>query len=108
MASVETDYPEAWREYRRRSSAALASFVVGFPGGLLLGLALVPYFGAKAPPIVALLSLAAVAVPWSWRLWQWGCPCCGRQFHGTQSYNNPLARKCVHCGLPLREPESTP
>ena len=108
MASVETDYPQAWRGYRRRSSFALASFVVAFPGGLSVSLALVPYFGAKAPPVIAVLFLAAVAVPCSWRLWQWPCPCCGRPFHGTRSYNNPFAKKCEHCGLSLRRPVPPP
>jgi hypothetical protein len=108
MASVERDYPMAWREYRRRSLLALVSPVVGFPGGLFLGLALVPYLGADAPPIVAVLCFVAVAVPCCWRLWRWPCPRCGQPFHGTQWYNNPFARKCEHCSLPVREPTSAP
>jgi uncharacterized protein (DUF983 family) len=30
------------------------------------------------------------------------CPRCGELFHGKFFFNNPSARSCVHCGLPLR------
>jgi hypothetical protein len=109
MASVERDYPDAWREYRRRNFLALAAPVVGFPCGLLLGLALVPYLGGYAPVIVTAAVLPAPLVfPSSWWLWQWPCPRCGKSFNGTQWYNNPLVRKCEHCGLAVREPASAP
>ena len=31
------------------------------------------------------------------------CPGCGRQFFVRNILLNPLARKCAHCGMPLRE-----
>jgi len=34
----------------------------------------------------------------------WSCPRCGRPFHYVARWygrwNNPFARRCVHCGLP--------
>jgi hypothetical protein len=34
----------------------------------------------------------------------WSCPRCGKPFHYAERWfgrwNNPFARRCVHCGLP--------
>jgi len=34
------------------------------------------------------------------RLNTWPCPRCGEWFFATWWYNNPFARRCVHCKLP--------
>jgi hypothetical protein len=30
------------------------------------------------------------------------CPRCGERFHWSLAWHNAWARKCLHCGLPLR------
>ena len=34
------------------------------------------------------------------RLQFFKCPRCHHKFFGSAGYSNPLARKCLHCGLP--------
>jgi hypothetical protein len=110
MASVERDYPAAWRDYRRRSFLALGSIVASFPGGLLIGLALSARLGPDAPMFVAAALTLAIVLPCSFRLAAWRCPRCGKPFHGPLGwaepvkYSNPFARQCDACGLPRQEP----
>jgi RNA polymerase-binding transcription factor DksA len=34
----------------------------------------------------------------------WRCPKCGERFHLSRRLSNPLARRCLHCGLAKKDP----
>lgn len=36
------------------------------------------------------------------RVYNCKCPNCGKYFHGLRWFWNPLARKCLHCGIKLK------
>ena len=87
----------AWREYRRRLRALLAStaatlVIAGYasaPDGALTQL-------ARRVLLSAGLTACVAAVVWfaSFR-----CPLCDRHFHWTWWVSNPFARRCLHCGF---------
>jgi hypothetical protein len=87
----------AWREYRRRVRALLASCAVtavvaglvsapGEPAGQL----------ARRVLLSAGLTACVAAVVW---FACFRCPFCGRHFHWTWWVSNPFARRCLHCGF---------
>ena len=106
MPSVERDYPAAWRDYRWRSYPFLGSLIVLVPGAILVGTTLSARFGNNpAPFFVTWLLMGVVVGSFSFWLWRWRCPRCGKPFHeGMAFHNNPLAQKCYTCGLPKQEP----
>lgn len=74
-------------------------FATYLPGGAGLGMLLRRTVGPEYEVIPAVGWLAAwiVAVL---RLGRFKCPRCGEVFHATRRWHNPLARECLHCGLP--------
>ncbi len=100
--TAATDYRFAWHDYRRR----VLWFFGEWLGGFLLIAALAQLaskvHGTYAPWVLAVLGPAwmlgfiIVAV----RLTLFHCPRCGHPFFWVWWFNNPLARKCMHCRLP--------
>lgn len=98
--------PPAWREYQRRNSVAILSFVAGMPAIITVGvLARV----LRIPDVLALFPIAMVVWIFFWaraalRLVRWPCPRCKAPWLSSQTVEFSRHRKCGSCGLGLYEP----
>ena len=94
---VLTDYRKEWKSYRRRLWAAVAAWAVPPVLVKLAGLG-----GALEIALIAawlfLFTLSMV------RLYSFRCPRCHEWFFLKSLRNHPLAKNCVHCGLPKHAP----
>jgi Zn ribbon nucleic-acid-binding protein len=87
----------AWREYRRRLRALVASCAataaiawgVSAPGDEVAEL-------VRRVLLSAALTACVAAVVW---FAGFRCPYCGQHFHWTWWVSNPFARRCLHCGF---------
>src|SRR5260370_39517535 len=87
-------YASAWRSLGRRRWAALFALVSYLPAMMILS-GIFPNAGAKlffgwAAFLMLPAGIALSAVR---------CPRCGKFFTWGWQFSNPLAGKCVHCGL---------
>src|SRR5262245_55466552 len=102
---MKADYSAAWHNFRRRRMIAWAVLLGLVPGMALFSAVsvLLSKFTGIEPDYfmypVAGVWMAAVIVT-SMREQYFPCPRCGKRFFATWWYQNPFARKCVHCGLP--------
>ena len=88
-----SSYRKEWRSYRRRVLTAFAAWVIppviiyllGVGGSFEIGM------------IAAWLLLFTTAMVW---LYSFRCPRCQEWFFIIFPTNHPLAKACVHCGLP--------
>jgi hypothetical protein len=100
------DYTAAWRDYRKRRFVFWVVFLSYMPGVMAfflgVGLPLASMTGIKPDyfffAIAGTWMLAFVVT--NLRAVSFPCPRCGQHFFRTWWYSNPLARRCVHCGLP--------
>jgi hypothetical protein len=109
----DAPYYSQWMLYADVKSRSLELFVVFFLGGLsatfLLG-GLVRFFRPDssdravalciAPTVIGVIAAMIV----SQGPIRWPCPRCGKRFHATSWGYNGLARRCLHCKLPLWAP----
>jgi len=76
-------------------------------------------FWTYVPAMVILLKLlGSWALPWAAFAWMGllalagirvttsRCPRCANYYHWSPGWHNAWARKCLHCGLPLRPKEA--
>lgn len=105
---MEGEYTQEWSELRSLRRRMLR--IVGVGVALLLVVPLDAYVSRSASKIIGF----ALLVGWvglllkyfslSWEYLYWSCPRCGEPFHSRTKWygrwNNPFARRCVHCGLP--------
>ena len=100
-------YSDAWRRYRRSSRAFWFLFVLFLPS--MAGVSRLPgssHGGGIVVFVVALAWMTAFAVV-GYRKWNFQCPRCGELFFHKFNdrpwrmvwRHNPLARRCMHCGL---------
>ena len=99
--NTSEQFISAWADYRRRRrwffGAWLGGFVVVASLATLLA-SLSSGLGTAAFWILGpawMVSFVVVAA----RLQLFKCPRCRRPFFNAFWYRNPLAQKCVHCGL---------
>jgi hypothetical protein len=88
----------AWRDYRRRRLFAIVVFLSYMPVVAGIGMPLAKVLGENAIGAVA-LSHMAIWLLAIIRLGWFRCPRCRNAFHVLRLYGNPLARRCLHCGL---------
>ena len=100
MMSAGRRLHPAWANYRRRRLVAFLLFVGYLPAVLAIAIPLKRVTGSDE-------WMAAVAFCWmaAWgfsiiRLGSFRCPRCGKGFHVSGMFGNPLARNCLHCRLP--------
>src|SRR5579863_4425920 len=105
---MEGEYSQEWAELRRLRRRVLAAVSAG-----AIVIALVPLTRFISQGFSEMLGFALLAA-WAFILvrffWvsgqyvYWSCPRCGKPFHCVAHWygrwNNPFARRCVHCGLP--------
>ena len=87
------EYAPQWRDYRRRFITALLSWVV--PPAIIHLTGIGGWVQNAA--ITAWLLLFAVCMMW---LFSFRCPRCHEWFFIELPSNHPMAKACVHCGLP--------
>ena len=96
----EADYGRQWRDLRMRSRLLLLLFVFYIPvmalsvfalNGISPGLGDQSWFWLFAGWMVVLIVLGFYQI--SFR-----CPHCGGWFGSSDSWNNPIAGHCLHCG----------
>jgi predicted RNA-binding Zn-ribbon protein involved in translation (DUF1610 family) len=104
MASVAESYPAAWADYRRRRNVVWGAFLGFLPGGPLIGVPLNRLFESETPVVVIALAAQMAIVVAVGRYGAWRCPKCGERFHLSRRLSNPLARRCLHCGLAKKDP----
>lgn len=116
----EGPYTGAWRRYRRWSRAFWILFVLYLPGlaGAHRALGATGAANGATLFVVALAWMIAFAVV-GYRKWNFRCPRCSELFFRSFDdrlwrrvwRHNPLARRCMHCGLPkwaARDPDPRP
>lgn len=101
---AQTQIEEGLTRIRRRRELLWLLFFTFLPGTVLVGNLLVRATGwAGGSSAVGYLWMAAIGAC-IWRVGATRCPQCGERFHETPVLVNPWARRCMHCGLPLRPP----
>lgn len=92
-----SDYAKEWAAYRLRFRVTLALWVLPAAAIYLSGVG-----GAlQVWLIVGWLLAFSVSMVW---LFSFRCPRCREWFFIQFPTNHPLARACVHCGLPKFAP----
>jgi hypothetical protein len=89
----------AWLDYRNRLIAAVLAVVgtVLWFGGLGAALRVLLDDGAALAALQAAWLTGSIAsIGW---LAAFPCPSCGRPFHWTWWWANPIAQECLHCGF---------
>ena len=100
---------EEWAELRRLRQRVLTIALTG-AGVFVLVPLVTRYASHSAANVIGL----ALFVAWAVLLFRfffvsreyvyWSCPRCGKPFHYVArwygTWNNPFARRCLHCGLP--------
>jgi hypothetical protein len=109
ISCMSGEYSDEWAELRRLRRRVLT---VVFAGAAVFVLVpLVSTFASHTAAKVVGLALFAAWVVVLFRFFfvsgeyvYWSCPRCGKPFHYVARWygrwNNPIARRCVHCGLP--------
>jgi hypothetical protein len=99
VAEDDPGYVSAWQRYRRWARLRLLSFV----GFVPFGAAVDHVFKWAGVPSLA----PAIVFPWVGFgivtlivASTMACPRCGNTFFFSWWWSNPLARRCLHCGLP--------
>jgi hypothetical protein len=106
---MDSEYSQEWTELRRLRKRVLVSVLAG--AGVLVLVPLVTTYASPSAAKVIGLGLFATWVVLLLRFFfvsgeygYWSCPRCGKPFHCVARWygrwNNPFARRCVHCGLP--------
>jgi hypothetical protein len=101
VPSEPTNYEGDWRQYRRMRNAGLLIWLAGIPiiAALQLAWGMVfhnSYLFTVLGPVWFLLCMV-----YGLRYQLWRCPRCKSVYAGKPWYHlGPLARRCVHCGLP--------
>jgi hypothetical protein len=93
-------YADAWADCRRRQRFALAVILGFVPGVFALASVLGLLTGGRVPFLAVgagWFVLWFIAIIW---MHSFPCPRCHRPFFQTIWYGNPLAQRCLHCGLP--------
>ena len=109
ITPMEGEYSQEWAELRRRRRRTFR--VVASGAVILVAVSLVTsYLSLNAAKMIGLVLLAgwvAVLLRFffvSSEYVYWSCPRCGKPYHYLVRWygrwNNPFARRCVHCGLP--------
>jgi hypothetical protein len=96
---TEPDYSEQWRDLRRRRLivALLAICTMVF---ILVNLIELPRIWVDGAFYIVFGGWMVGVFLASRRPMTFLCPRCRYPFFRTSWYHNPLATKCVHCGLP--------
>jgi hypothetical protein len=90
----EEKYALAWRKRRSVRWVGALSFLAYLPGMA----ALVRLFPA-VPVHYFFFGWAAILIGAAGFLVTFRCPKCGNSFGSTNSWVNPIATKCLHCGM---------
>ncbi len=94
------DFSRQWRDLRTRSRLLLFLFVLYLPAMAMAVFALdriSPGLGDRSG-FWLFAVWAAVLIILSFYQISFRCPQCGGWFGSSDSWNNPIARRCLHCG----------
>jgi len=93
------EYAYSWEDYKRRVRWWFAAWIGGF--ALLVVCATALNWISLAPLALGVLGPAwgILCVILGFRVQNFRCPRCHRQFFKSIWYYHPFSRKCVHCGL---------
>ena len=105
---MEGEYSHEWAELRRLRRRVFTVVVAGAAVFVLLPLTrFTPQGFAKTLGVALFVSWGLLLVRFfldTAKYVYWSCPRCGKPFHLVAHWygrwNNPFARRCVHCGLP--------
>ena len=98
--STGAEYAAAWRQYRKLGRLRLIALFGHLPFGAAVAEA-THLFHLRAPlPVLLLMPWFCFAVVALARAGSFQCPRCHHAFFYTWYLSNPLARRCLHCGLP--------
>jgi len=106
---MEGEYSQEWAELRRLRERVLTIALAG--ASVFVFVPLINWYAPHSAAKVIGLALFAAWVVLLFRFFYvsgeyvyWSCPRCGKPFHYVArwygKWNNPFARRCVHCGLP--------
>src|SRR5262245_26733337 len=93
-------FEQHWNEYRRRRKLFAFVFIGYMPAVGAVAFLESWIFHRQSFAFVLAFGWMAAFLVSGIRLNTWRCPRCGKWFFATWSYNNPFARRCVHCKLP--------
>src|SRR5579859_4168876 len=109
----DASYYSQWMRYADVKFRSLVLFLLFLFGGPALG-SLLGLFGGLVWPNLSDWAMALCFVPTvigviaaiivSQGPVRWPCPRCGKSFHATSWGYSGLARRCLHCKLPMWAP----
>jgi hypothetical protein len=92
---------DPWQEYRKRRNLALFAFLGYTPVVFVIAMVTIRLFHTTIPAFVAAFSWMAFYAFTGVRFQTFRCPRCHKWFFiRWWPPPSPLARRCVHCGLP--------
>ncbi len=94
-------YKQAWRSLRLRRLAVAALFFGYLPGVATIALSAGNTETIALVTALIWMGLFGLAAGW---LSVFRCPRCGNLFGVSWTWSNPLARRCLHCGLSTGSP----
>ncbi|MBI5884979.1 MAG: hypothetical protein HZB85_00105 [Deltaproteobacteria bacterium] len=93
-------YESQWADLRKRRNIFWFILLTYLPVvGLVVVLSRILSITPVSAAIAAVAWVVAYAVA-AWRLASFRCPGCGGRYHVKGWWQNPLASRCLHCGLP--------
>lgn len=91
---------DPWQEYRRRRNLAWFAFFGYVPIVGVIAVAAGHLFESTTPGFIVAVGWMVFFLVAGFRCQSFRCPRCSKWFFAKWWYRNPLARRCVHCGLP--------
>ena len=89
-----------WSDYRSRRRWVFVICLTYIPAVFALGYPLMRLFGSEIPIYVVAGVWMLAFIVFANYMEAFRCPRCRRAFFRSWWFHNPLARRCVHCGLP--------
>jgi hypothetical protein len=104
ITSVERNYPQEYKEYPWLRAGTFVPYLLLLPATLIIAVPLCMLSDSSVPGFIVFIIIAIPFLVFGRRLARWQCPRCGNCFHSNGYLGIIPARRCLNCGLPVREP----
>jgi Zn ribbon nucleic-acid-binding protein len=95
-----------WSKYRKRNRVVIMIFATFVPAMIAIGYPLSSSLGENKAMFIVFGIWAVLLLIFGNYAALWRCPRCAKAYHmDFGRYVNPMARNCVHCGLPKWSPD---
>ena len=98
VEKVRLAYMRAWHSLRLRRLTVTTLFLSYLPGVALIALSAGNTESVARTAALIWMGLFGIAAGW---LSMFRCPRCNNLFASSWTVQNPFARRCLHCSLPV-------